>query len=240
MLEARHYTAEAKKKGSYALPEEFDGTVNQAVLYQAVRAFRNNRRQGTHSTKTRAEVSGGSRKPWRQKGTGRARQGSIRAPHWVGGGVVFGPKPRKYTTVLPRNVKRLARQSALNQRAAEGAICVIEALPFDAPRTRQMAELLEQLELSGRKVLVLTAETRPEVYLSGRNIPDVEVMRYADASAYAILWADVLLIEEAAVGGHAIKAKGKSARAKRTTKPTRKPKKKAATKATKTTTQKKA
>jgi large subunit ribosomal protein L4 len=204
MLEALHFTASADRKGSYALPEEYDGTVNRAVLYLAIRAFRNNQRHGTHSTKTRAEVSGGNQKPWKQKGTGRARQGSTRAPHWRGGGVAFGPHPRDYRTDLPRKVKQLARTSALNARAGEGAIHVIESLPFDAPKTQQMAALLAKLQLSGKKVLVLTSENRPFVYLSGRNLPDVRVQRYADAAAYDILWAHALVIEEAALGGHVI------------------------------------
>ncbi len=204
MLEAHHFTAAAKRKGAYALPEEFDGRVNEAALYHAVRAFLNNQRQGTHSTKTKAEVSGGNQKPWRQKGTGRARQGSIRAPQWRGGGVVFGPKPRSYRTGLPRKVKRLARQSALNARANAGQIAVIEALDFEGPKTRRMAELLAGLGLDGRKVLILTTESRRDVYLSSRNLPGVQVMRYADASAYDVLWADVLLVEERAIGGHAI------------------------------------
>src|SRR2546425_1084974 len=207
MLEAHHLTAAAKRKGSYALPEQFDGTVNQPALYHAVRALLNNRRHGTHDTKTRGEVSGGNQKPWRQKGTGRARQGSTRAPNWPGGGKVFGPTPRSYRTGIPRKVRRLARRSALNARAREGRIYVIESLEFDVPKTSRMAELLGQLELAGRKVLVLTQEHRPAVYLSGRNIPGVEVMRYADASAYDVMWADALLVEEGAIGGHAL-AKG--------------------------------
>ena len=220
MLEAQLYTAAAKQKGSYALPDEFDGAVNKPVLYHAVRAFRNNQRQGTHSTKTRAEVSGGGRKPYRQKGTGRARQGTIRAPQYPGGGIVFGPKPRSYQTDLNRKVKRLARQSALNARANEKRLYVIEALEFDGPKTRRMAELLESLGIDGLKVLVLTADARPEVYLSGRNLPGVQVARYADASAYDVLWSDVLLIEQAAIGGHAVKGAakataGRAARAKR-------------------------
>ncbi|NIM52005.1 MAG: 50S ribosomal protein L4 [Gemmatimonadales bacterium] len=215
MLEAQLYTAAAKKKGTYALPREFDGTVNQAVLYDAVRAFRGNQRRGTHSTKTRSEVSGGGRKPWRQKGTGRARQGTIRAPHWSGGGVAFGPKPRSYRTDLPRKVKRQARQAALNARASEGSLFVIEALEFDGPKTRQMAELVDKLGLTDRKVLVLTAETRSEVYLSGRNLPEVRVMRYADAAAYDVLWSDALVVEQAAIGGHAIKGTGRKASAGR-------------------------
>ena len=220
MLEAQLYTAAAKQKGSYALPDEFDGAVNKPVLYHAVRAFRNNQRQGTHSTKTRAEVSGGGRKPYRQKGTGRARQGTIRAPHYPGGGIAFGPKPRSYQTDLNRKVKRLARQSALNARANEKRLYVIEALEFDGPKTRRMAELLESLGIDGQKVLVLTADSRPEVYLSGRNLPGVRVARYADASAYDVLWSDVVLVEQAAIGGHAVKGAakataGRAARAKR-------------------------
>lgn len=205
MLEARHYSAAAKRKGSYALPDWFDGSVNLAVLHQATRAYLNNQRQGTHSTKTRSEVSGGGRKPWRQKGTGRARQGTTRAPHWVGGGVAFGPKPRDYTTALPRKMKRLARQSAFNQRAAEGALVVIESLEFDGPKTRQMADLLGKLGLTGKKVLVLTEDVRAAVHFSARNIPRVRVLRYSDASALDVLWADALVVEESAIGGHAVR-----------------------------------
>jgi large subunit ribosomal protein L4 len=201
MPEAQYYAANAKHKGAYTLPAEFDGVVKEGALYHAVRAWRNNQRQGTHSAKTRAEVSGGNQKPWRQKGTGRARQGSIRAPHWVGGGIAFGPRPRSYRTGLPRKVRRLARQSALNARAAGGAIHVLEEFTFSAPRTRQLAELLAALKLTGRHVLVLTAETNPNLYLSGRNIPDVRVMRYRDAAAYDVLWADALVVEQAALGG---------------------------------------
>ncbi len=201
MLEAQFYTAGAKHQGAYALPPEFDGVVREGALYHAVRAYRNNQRQGTHATKTRAEVSGGNQKPWRQKGTGRARQGSTRSPHWVGGGVAFGPQPRSYRTGLPRKVRQLARRSALNARAAAGGIHVIEGFAFPAPRTRQLAELLGTLGLAGRKVLVLTAATNENLYLSGRNLPDVQVMRYADAAAYDILWADALVVEQAAIGG---------------------------------------
>jgi large subunit ribosomal protein L4 len=178
--------------------------VNQGALYHAVRAFLNNQRQGTHATKTRGFVSGGNQKPWRQTGTGRARQGSTRAPHWPGGGTVFGPTPRSHHTDLPRKVRQLARRSALNARAQAGAIHVIEGFTFTEPKTRQMAELLEGLGLTGRAVLVLTAEANPHVYLSARNIPEVEVRRYRDASAYEVLRADALLIEEAAIGGHVI------------------------------------
>jgi large subunit ribosomal protein L4 len=225
MLEARHVTPAAKAKGSYALPEQFDGKVNEPVLYQAVKAQLNNQRQGTHKVKTRAEVSGGNQKPWRQKGTGRARQGSTRSPNWPGGGKVFGPIPRSYRTGLPRKVRQLARSSALNARAQGGQIYVIEALEFEKPQTSKLAGIIESLELTGKKVLVLTNEHRNEVYLSGRNIPRVEVMRYAEASALDVMWSDALLVEEAAIGGHAI---GGSKAAKSTTREKRA--KKAATK----------
>jgi large subunit ribosomal protein L4 len=216
MLEAQHYDASANRKGDYALPQEFDGTVNKVVLHQAVRAIRNNQRQGTASTKTRAEVSGGSRKPWRQKGTGRARQGTTRSPLWTGGGVVFGPKPRSYRTDLPRKVRQSARQSAFNARVAEGSFYVIEALRFEEPKTRDMVDLLDKLGLDKKKALILTDSSRPEVFLSARNIPNVVVMRYADASTYDILWADALVVEESAVGGQVVKrSTGSTGRAKR-------------------------
>jgi len=199
MLEVRRFSAAAEPKGQFTLPASYDGTINEPVLWQAVRAFRSNQRQGTHATKTRAEVSGGGRKPWRQKGTGRARQGTTRAPHWRGGGVAFGPKPRSYRTDLPRKVRQLARQSAFNARVGEDAFLVIESLAFEAPKTKQLIELLDRVGLAGRKVLVLTHDNQPAVYLSGRNLPNVEVMRYSDASAYAVLWADAVLVEESAL-----------------------------------------
>lgn len=203
MLEAAHYSAAgARHKAAFALPEPFfDGTVNEAVLHQSVRAYLNNQRQGTAATKTRSFVSGGNQKPWKQKGTGRARQGSTRAPHWRGGGVVFGPHPRSYETDVPRKVRQLARRSALNARAREGAMHVVESLAFAAPKTRQLADLLEKLGVAEAKVLVLTATHRPAVYLSGRNLPAVDVLPYADASAYDILWADQVVVEEAAISG---------------------------------------
>src|SRR3954471_11756539 len=203
MIEAPHYSAEGAKRGTnFSLPEDyFDGTVNEPVLHQAVKVYLNNQRQGTHQTKSRSFVSGGNQKPWKQKGTGRARQGSIRAPHWRGGGIVFGPTPRDYRTEIPRKVRQLARKSALNARAREGAVQVIERLAFRAPRTAQLVELLSSLGVGGRKALVLTAGHNPNAYLSGRNLPTVEVMAYPEASAYDILWSEVVVVEEGALTG---------------------------------------
>jgi large subunit ribosomal protein L4 len=166
-----------------------------------VKVFLNNQRQGTHQTKSRSFVSGGNQKPWKQKGTGRARQGSIRAPHWRGGGVVFGPTPRDYRTEIPRKVRQLARKSALNARAREGAVHVVERLAFRAPKTAQLVELLDSLGLAGRRVLVLSAGHSFNAYLSGRNLPTVEVMAYPEASAYDILWSEAVVVEEGALTG---------------------------------------
>ena len=212
MLEAKHFSAQAEPKGAYALPVEFDGRVAQGALWHAVRAFRNNQRQGTASTKTRAEVSGGGRKPWKQKGTGRARQGSTRAVQWVGGGIAHGPRPRKYTTPLNKKVKQLARRSALNQRAADGAIHVIEALDFAVPKTRDLSALLTKLGVTDRNVLLLTAGHKPNVHLSGRNLPGVHVLRYEEATAYDVLWAGAVVIEERALGGHHVDGSEAAAR----------------------------
>jgi large subunit ribosomal protein L4 len=203
MIEAQYYTsAGAKRDGAFALPADFfDGTVNEPVLHQAVKVFLNNQRQGTAKTKTRSFVSGGNQKPWKQKGTGRARQGSTRAPHWRGGGIVFGPIPRDYRTDIPRKVKQLARKSALNARAREGALHVVERFAFRGPKTSQLAALLASLSLADRKVLVLSATSNEALYLSGRNLPTVEVLPYAEASAYDILWSEAVVIEEGALTG---------------------------------------
>ena len=203
MIEAPHYGADgAKRGGNFALPAEyFDGTVNEPVLHQAVKVYLNNQRQGTHMTKSRSFVSGGNQKPWKQKGTGRARQGSIRAPHWRGGGIVFGPTPRDYRTEIPRKVRQLARKSALNARAREGAVHVIERLAFRGPKTAQLVSLLQSLGLAERRILVLTAGHNPNAYLSGRNLPTVEVMSYPEASAYDILWSEAVVVEEGALTG---------------------------------------
>ena len=203
MLEAALFSnAGAKASGAFALPADyFDGTVNEPVLHQAVKTYLANQRQGTASTKTRAKVSGGNQKPWRQKGTGRARAGTTRAPHWRGGGVVFGPSPRDYRTAIPIKVRRLARRSALNARAREGAFCVIEGLDFAAPKTSALVGLLEKMGLAGRKVLLLTEGIKKNVYLSARNVPGLDVLPWADASAYDVLWAEVVVAERPAVGG---------------------------------------
>ena len=144
-------------------------------------------------------MTGGNQKPWKQKGTGRARQGSIRAPNWPGGGTVFGPIPRSYTQILPKQVKALARKSAFNARARENAVILVDALDYSAPKTKSMLALFEKLGVTGKKVLFLTDGIKPNVYLSARNLQRAHVMPYTDASTYHILWSDVVVIESSAL-----------------------------------------
>jgi len=212
MIEAPLYSAAgARQKTAFALPGDvFDGTVHEPVLHQAVKTYLNNQRQGTAKTKTRSYVSGGNQKPWRQKGTGRARQGTTRAPHWRGGGIVFGPIPRDYRTRIPRKVRQLARRSALNARAREEALLVVEAIELPEPKTRLLAGLLEKMGLLGKKILVLSHGLNRNLVLSGRNIPSVEVMRFADASAYDVLWSDAVVVERGALDGAALGAAGEA------------------------------
>ncbi len=200
IAEAPVYSAQGKKGASRALPEgTFDGVVNVPVMHQAVKAFLANRRQGTAATKTRGKVIGGNQKPWKQKGTGRARQGSIRAPNWPGGGTVFGPIPRSYTQIVPKQVKTLARKSAFNARAREGAVMLVDSLTWSAPKTKAITALFAALGIADKKVLLLTDGVKPNVYLSARNIASAHVMPYSDASTYHILWSDVVLIETSAL-----------------------------------------
>ncbi|HET6680319.1 MAG TPA: 50S ribosomal protein L4 [Gemmatimonadaceae bacterium] len=201
-FEAAAFTAQGTSRERVPLPATvFDGTVNMPVMHQAVKAYLSNQRQGTASTKTRGKVAGGNQKPWKQKGTGRARQGSTRAPNWVGGGTVFGPHgDRNYHQTVPRQVRQLARRSAFNARARENAILVIDRFEWDAPKTQRMLALLQALDVAGRKVLILTDGVKPNVYLSARNLPRTHVMPYGDVSTYELLWSDVVLIESSAIG----------------------------------------
>ena len=200
-FQAAAFTALGTPRDAVQLPTAtFDGTVNMPVMHQAVKAMLANQRQGTHATKTRRWVTGGNQKPWKQKGTGRARQGSTRAPHFVGGGTVFGPQPRGYEQKVPRQIKALARKSALNARARENSVMVIDRFAYEAPKTSQLVQLLARLEVTHKKALILTDGVKPMVYLSGRNIPNVVVMPYSDASTYDILWSDVVLVEAGAIG----------------------------------------
>jgi large subunit ribosomal protein L4 len=201
ILQAAAYTALGTPRDQVRLPEEvFDGVVNMPVMHRVVMAYRANQREGNAATKTRGLVVGGNQKPWRQKGTGRARAGSTRSPLWPGGGTVFGPIPRDYDQKVPKKMKALARRSAFNTRAREDSVFVIDRFNYEAPRTKVLASLLQRMGLDGQKVLILTDGAKPNVYLSGRNLPRVEVLPYSDVSTYHLLWSDVVLIEATAIG----------------------------------------
>jgi large subunit ribosomal protein L4 len=200
-FKAAAFTAGGTERERVDLPAElFDGTINMPVMHQAVKAYLGNQRLGLAYTKTRGLVTGGNQKPWKQKGTGRARQGSRRAPHFVGGGTVFGPTGRKYNQTVPRQIRALARKSALNARAREDALIVIDNFNYDVPSTKQMVSLLGALGVTDKKVLILTDGIKNNVFLSARNLQRTHVMPYADVSTYHVLWSDVVLIESNALG----------------------------------------
>ena len=185
--------------GELALADAvFGGPVNTAVLHQALLRQLANARQGTHDTKTRTEVSGGGRKPWRQKGTGRARQGSTRSPQWAGGGVVFGPTPRTYTQEMPRKQRRLALRSALAAKAQDGAITVLESFDLDTPRTKAIVELLAGID-AGAKTLIVLGSHNEGLERSARNLEEVRVVLASNLSVRDLLIADTVLITRDAV-----------------------------------------
>ncbi|MCD5406148.1 MAG: 50S ribosomal protein L4 [Desulfotomaculum sp.] len=171
---------------------------NEYVLHQAVVMQLAGQRQGTHSTKTRSMVRGGGRKPWRQKGTGRARHGTIRSPIWRGGGVVFGPQPRSYKFSLPKKVRRLAMRSALSGRIQTGDVLVLDSLEINQPKTKEMVKILANLSVTN-KALVVTGEQNENILKSARNIPGVKQMKAAGLNVYDILNHDQLVITKDAV-----------------------------------------
>lgn len=171
---------------------------NMHAMHEVVRAQRAARRAGTHSTLTRGQVRGGGKKPWRQKGTGRARQGTIRAPQWAGGGTVFGPHPRSYAFKVPNKVVKLAMRSALSAKAADAELVVVEAFSFEKPSTKEAAAILKNLGLNGRITLVI-ADDDINTYLSFRNIPTVRVIATSEANTYDFIDNKVLVFTSAAL-----------------------------------------
>ncbi len=192
---AELYAADGTHRGEIELdPRIFGIEPNLAVMHQVVTAQLAAARAGTHSTKTRGEVSGGGRKPWRQKGLGRARHGSIRAPQWIGGGIAHGPKPRDYTQRTPKKMRRLALRSALSARAAEGRIKVVETFDvWDAPRTKNAVALLEAMGVRG-KVLLIAEDHEWTAIRSFRNLSDVIASNLGQANTYDVLWAETVIM----------------------------------------------
>ncbi|MCD3350406.1 50S ribosomal protein L4 [Clostridium botulinum D/C] len=192
------YNREGQKVGDLQLAEAvFAVEVNADVLHQVVVAQLANKRQGTQSAKTRAEVSGGGKKPWRQKGTGRARQGSIRAPQWIHGGIVFAPKPREYRMAIPKSMKRVAMKSALTSKVNEQELVVLESLELEAPKTKEMVKMINAFE--AKKPLIVVAESNEVVYKSIRNIEGATVVPVNNINVYDILKHDKFIITKDAI-----------------------------------------
>jgi large subunit ribosomal protein L4 len=186
--------------GTMTLPDEKFGIEGKdALLHEAVVNFLANQRQGTHATKTRGLVSGGGKKPWRQKHTGRARAGSIRSPLWRGGGVVFGPQPRDYYYSMPKKARRLALYAALSRKIADDEVIVLDKLEIQEPKTKKMVEILNNLGVAGESLLVVVNGVDRNVILSSRNIPAVRVMTAEDLHAYDVLSASRVLMTKAAL-----------------------------------------
>jgi len=177
----------------------FAAPINTTVMHQALMRQLSNARLGTHDTKERGEVSGGGKKPWRQKGTGRARQGSTRAPNWVGGGVVFGPTPRKYIKSMPKKMQRLALRSALSAKLASDQIVVIDQVAIDAPKTKTAVKMLSALGVADQSVLLVTPEKNVAVWKSVHNLPQVKLLQFGYLNIRDLLGYDLLLLTREAV-----------------------------------------
>jgi len=199
IFKAPYYKADGKKGRARPLPGPlFNGVVNEGVVHQAVKVYLANQRQGTSAAKTRSDVAGGGRKPWRQKGTGRARAGTIRSPIWAGGGVAFPPIPHSWRQRLPKKVKTLARHSALNDRAENDRVVIADLPEMESPKTRDLIAFMGAIDLPG-KVLLLTDGVKKNLYLSSRNLPAVSVMPFGEESVYDVLWAHTIVIERSAL-----------------------------------------
>ncbi len=193
------YNNEGNQVGEVSLEDSIFATdININLMHRAVQMYLASQRRGTASTKQRGEVRGGGRKPWRQKGTGRARHGTIRSPLWVGGGVTFGPKPRDYSQKMTKKAKRKAIKSALTSKLKDGKLVVLEDLSMEAPKTKEVVHLLENLKIN-HKVLIVTSSSDLNVYRSVRNIPGVESTVASNLNVYDILNHDYLVLTQEAV-----------------------------------------
>ena len=194
------YKTDGSTSEQLELADDIFGIVpNDHVIYMAVKTYLANQRQGTHKTKERGEVRGGGKKPWKQKGRGGARAGTIRSPLWVGGGTIFGPKPREYRQDLPKKVKRLARKSALSYKVKDEQLIIVEDFNFEQPKTKEFVDILSNLKVSGKKVLFLTNGNIDSIYKAGRNIPKVKILEAAKASTYDILNNQILIMQKGAL-----------------------------------------
>ena len=189
-----------ESKETIDLPSNiFEIEPNHHLIYQAVRTFLSNQRQGTHKTKERGEVRGGGKKPFKQKGRGTARAGTTRSPLWVGGGTIHGPRPHTYKLTMTKKSAQLARKSALSLKAKNGEIMVVEDINFEKPKTKDFSSILKSLKLDGKKVLMLTVKENDNVYKSGRNIHKVNVVKASNAATYDLVNNQLILIQKSAV-----------------------------------------
>jgi large subunit ribosomal protein L4 len=194
-MNAKVFASDGSEKGIAALPDElFAQQVQEHLLWLSVKRYLGNQRQGTAKVKTRGEVSGGGRKPWRQKGTGRARSGSNTSPLWPGGGRAFGPKPRDHRTELPKGQRRQALASALSLKAGENAVAVLESLAFAAPKTSEMAKTLQRLGLADKRTLLVLGQADGNVVKSCRNLPNLSTILAHQVNPYDLLNCDMLLM----------------------------------------------
>lgn len=200
-MELKVYKLDGSESGqTISLPKEvFEIEPNQHLIYQSVRTYLSNQRQGTHKTKERSEVRGGGKKPFKQKGTGNARQGTKRSPLMVGGGTIFGPRPHTYKLKLPKKAARLARKSALSIKAKENEIMVIEDFTFEAPKTQDLLNILKSLKVDDTKTLLLLPEKNDNVYKSGRNLAKLNVMISDKAATYDLLNNKLILLQKSAI-----------------------------------------
>ncbi len=199
-MNVQAYTTTGAKSDDIALNESVFGIEpNAHVVYQAVRVHLGNRRQGTSKAKERAEVRGGGRKPWRQKGRGTARAGTARSPLWVGGGTIFGPRPRNYRKQLPTKMRQLARKSAYSMKATDQQITVIEDFKLTEGKTREVFAILKALSLQNTKTLLIVADYDKSLWLAGRNIPTLQICEASKAATYDLLNNQMLLIQKSAL-----------------------------------------
>lgn len=200
MAELEVKNSNNKTMEKISLKDDIFGLPSRAdILHEAVVNYRANQRQGTHATKTRGEVRGGGKKPWKQKGTGRARAGSNRSPLWRGGGIVFGPQPRDYSYSMNKKQRRLALKTALSSKVSEDKMIVVDSFDIDEPKTKKMTALLDGLGISGKRVVVVTKENDMNVYLSSRNIPYVSVRRASDLNTYTLMVHEIVLVSKDAL-----------------------------------------
>lgn len=199
MAEVPIYNIKGQSIGKMSLDKDiFNGEVNEAVLYQAIKMYEANLRQGTASTKTRSDVSGGGKKPWKQKGTGRARAGTIRSPLWRGGGIIFGPHPRDYSYSIPKGIKKLALISSLNDKLNNNELIVLEDIKIDKPKTKEFMSVLRNLKADDKPLLVLDDKDETIIRAS-RNIPHLLLRDYKTLNAYEVLKQHKLILTQKAL-----------------------------------------